>query len=99
MNLYYSVIDTNILVSSLLKPDSLPGFILKEVIQGRIVPIFNEEIIEEYETVLRRDKFEFTEKVIDSIIDIFILRGISVHRLPQTIDLIDEKDRCFYEVL
>ena len=44
---HYAVIDTNVLVSAFLKWDSVPGFVLQAVFDGRIVPVLNEEILED----------------------------------------------------
>ena len=49
---YYVVIDTNVLVSALMKPESIPGVILEEALSGRIMPLLNGEILDEYEEVL-----------------------------------------------
>lgn len=38
---YYDVIDTNVIVSSMLKHDSIPGEILDLVISKTIVPLLN----------------------------------------------------------
>lgn len=38
---YYAVIDTNVLVSAMLKWDSVPGNIMELVFTGCIVPIVN----------------------------------------------------------
>ena len=46
MKRYYAVIDTNVLVSSMLKADSIPGKIIDLVLLGKIIPLLNEEIIE-----------------------------------------------------
>lgn len=56
---YYAVIDTNVVVSSMLKHDSIPGEILNLVLSKTIVPLLNKEIIDEYEDVLKRNKFGF----------------------------------------
>lgn len=48
---YYAVIGTNVIVSSMLKHDSIPGEILDFVILKTIVPLLNKEIIDEYEDV------------------------------------------------
>lgn len=48
------VIDTNVLVSALLKPASLPGTILALVHSGRIQLCISEQIFAEYEDVLHR---------------------------------------------
>ncbi|MCI8815390.1 MAG: PIN domain-containing protein [Angelakisella sp.] len=51
---YYAVIDTNVLVSALLNPASIPGKISAEAMEGSIIPLYNDEIIAEYNNVLRR---------------------------------------------
>ena len=51
------VIDTNVLVSALLKPDSLPELILSLILEGEMVLCLSEPIVTEYEEVLRREKF------------------------------------------
>lgn len=53
---YYAVIDTNVLVSAMLKWQSVPGSILEFSLEGIIVPVLNEEIVEEYRAVLERPK-------------------------------------------
>lgn len=34
--LYYAVIDTNVIVSAMMNPDSIPGNVLKHALGGRI---------------------------------------------------------------
>ena len=68
MKRYYAVIDTNVLVSSMLKTDSIPGRILDLVLLGKIVPLLNEEIIAEYEDVLTRNKFGFEDGKAEALI-------------------------------
>ena len=41
---YYAVIDTNVLVSAMLKWSSVPGNVLELTFSGTIVPVFNEQI-------------------------------------------------------
>lgn len=38
---YYAVIDTNVLVSAMLKWNSIPGSVMELVFDGPIVPILN----------------------------------------------------------
>ncbi len=52
----YVIIDTNVLVSAMLKWTSVPGKILEFAFSGAIIPVFNDEIVEEYRQVLMRDK-------------------------------------------
>ena len=49
--LLYAVIDTNVLVSAFLKENSIPRYIVDYMYAGKIIPIYNEEIIAEYSTL------------------------------------------------
>ena len=49
--LLYAVIDTNVLVSAFLKENSVPRYIIDYMYAGKIIPIYNEEIIAEYSTL------------------------------------------------
>ena len=51
----YAVIDTNVLVSALLakRPDSAPVQILDRLFSRDFIPMYNEEIVAEYNEVLR----------------------------------------------
>ena len=49
---YYAVIDTNVLVSAVLKWDSVPGNVLELVYSGTIIPLLNQHIVKEYREVL-----------------------------------------------
>lgn len=44
---YYAVLDTNVLISAMLKFQSVPGIIATEALLGKITPLVNKEIIEE----------------------------------------------------
>ena len=50
---YYAILDTNVLVSAMLKADSIPGMIIAEAMYGDIIPVLNDDILTEYENVLR----------------------------------------------
>ena len=56
---HYAVIDTNVLVSAMLKNNSIPGRVMAETLVGDIIPVLNDEIIAEYEDVLNRSRFKF----------------------------------------
>ena len=43
---YYAVIDTNVLVSAMLKWDSVPGNVMELVFGGTIIPVLNDSILE-----------------------------------------------------
>ena len=97
----YAVIDTNVLVSALfsISGHSNPSIIIRKIIDGDITPLYNEEILAEYEEVLNRDKFPFRKADIDWIISTFIDYGISLGRTAVSDEeFTDKDDIVFYEV-
>ena len=96
---YYVVIDTNVLVSAMLKWNSVPGNIMELAFNGLIIPVLNRHIVKEYREVLARPKFCFTEEIICSVLENIQRQGIYVDAEPVDIELPDPKDRVFYEVV
>ena len=96
---YFAVIDTNVLVSAVLKQKSVPGSIIELAFDGPIIPVLNEDIEAEYRKVLLRPKFHITEDIVNDIIDTFHQRGLYIDSEAIDIDLPDPKDRVFYEVV
>ena len=96
---YFAVIDTNVLVSAMLKWNSVPGHIIELVFDNLIVPVLNREIVEEYKEVLSRSKFHLSNDIVEDIIESFTEIGIFVDGETLDIDFIDEKDRMFFEVV
>lgn len=96
----YAVIDTNIFVSALITHNSNASTVkvLESMLFRRFIPLYNDEIIAEYEDVLHRRKFKLTEDSIRTVIDYVKLNGINSVRLPYDGDMPDEDDRVFYEV-
>ena len=56
----FAVSDTNILVSGLLskRPDSAVVLTLEALLNKEVIPLYNQEILDEYKEVLHRDKFK-----------------------------------------
>ena len=96
---YYAVIDTNVLVSALLRGSSVPGIILREALTGRIIPLLNDGILEEYRDVLTRRKFRFDRSAVEVLISGIIKRGVFVDAEPVEETIIDPDDAIFYEVV
>jgi len=96
---YYAVIDTNVLVSAMLKVSSVPGQIANKALLGEIIPLLSDEIVAEYREVLGRPKFKFNSKAVEVFIDGMIERGIFVDAGPVDEILPDPKDVIFYEVV
>ena len=96
---YYAVIDTNVLVSAMLKWESVPGSVLLEALTGKIIPLLNKEIILEYRTVLSRPKFHFPLEAVEIFLEGFVKRGLFVDAESIEEILPDPKDVVFYEVV
>ena len=95
---YYAVIDTNVLVSAMLKWDSVPGNVLELTYGGTIIPLLNERIVKEYREVLSRSKFRLTREIIDDAVGELERLGIYVDAEEINAELPDPKERVFYEV-
>ncbi|MCQ2190179.1 MAG: putative toxin-antitoxin system toxin component, PIN family [Paludibacteraceae bacterium] len=95
-----AVIDTNVIVSSLISknPESPTVKVVEMVFEGNVKPLYNDEIIAEYEEVLKRPKFKFEHFKIDAIITYIKDFGISTSRTSFEGSLPDESDRVFYEI-
>ncbi|MCR5634268.1 MAG: putative toxin-antitoxin system toxin component, PIN family [Lachnospiraceae bacterium] len=96
----YAVIDTNVLVSSLLtkNEDSPTVKVMDAIKDGLITPLYHKDIITEYIDVLSRPKFNFNKIKIENIINKIIKYGVEVFPKPTGEILIDMDDLIFYEV-
>lgn len=97
---YYAVIDTNVFISALLskQPDSATVQVLDAVIDGKIIPLYHEDILTEYDEVLHRSKFHFKEETIQVVLNAVKQFGIEIFPQPSGEILIDTDDLIFYEV-
>ena len=96
---YYAVIDTNVLVSAMLKWNSTPGNVMELAFNGTIIPLLNEHIVKEYREVLSRPKFHLTEDIIQNVLTEINRLGIYIDAEELDVVLPDPKDRIFYEVV
>jgi putative PIN family toxin of toxin-antitoxin system len=99
MKRYYAVFDTNVLVSSLMsKHDDAPTVVLLDyVLDGRIVLVYNDDIVAEYDDVLHRAKFNFSDERINAVLEM-VKKGICVEPTPSGAFFPDADDAVFYEV-
>ena len=97
---YYAVIDTNVLLSALLSKNEASATVkvLDAVFDGKIIPLYHQNILAEYDEVLHREKFHLWEKVIQTVLDAFRQYGVEVFPQPTGAVLIDMDDLVFYEV-
>ena len=97
---YYAVIDTNVLVSSMLTsdPTSTVARIVDAIRQDLMVPMFNESILNEYSAVLLRDRFGFNKDKVEDLIFLIKSKGINCERISVAESFADPDDVVFYEV-
>lgn len=97
----YAVIDTNVLVSALLSDhsDAATVQLIGRLINGEIIPIFSEKIMQEYTEVLNRKKFKFDPSIIRYLLSAIEKYGILVEPSTAGVILPDIKDIPFYEVV
>ena len=97
--IYFAVIDTNVLISGMLKSPSIPNEIIKKCLAGNIIPLINEKILTEYREVTARPKFHFPISAVDTLLKGIIRRGL--WQIPELsdVELPDPKDLIFYETL
>ena len=97
----YAVIDTNILVSAMMSrhADSATVQIVGKMIEGQIIPVYSDEIMDEYREVLHRKKFKFSSNLVEYILSAIKIYGMNVSPAPTGEVLPDMKDLPFYEVV
>ena len=90
----YAVIDTNVIVSSLLtsNPDSPTVGVIKAIRDGRLIPLYSDYLISEYRDVLSRSKFAIPDVISRGIMSLFTRYGIQVETTDINIEMPDEDD-------
>ena len=96
----FAVIDTNVIASALISKhsDSATVLVLDSIFFGIITPIYNDGILNEYDSVLRRSKFNFSEERIKRTLETIKAKGIHSETLKSGEILPDPKDLVVYEV-
>lgn len=96
----YAVIDTNVLVSALItkNPEAATAKVVRLMLEHDFVPLYDEDIIAEYEDVLHRSKFPILKEMADALISFIIENGVESSRVNFAESMPDEDDRVFYEV-
>ena len=101
-NKIYAVIDTNVIVSALLSKNSHSSttMVYEAILDGLLIPVYNEEILKEYLDVLSRKKFPFAKEDIQYIELLLTHIGIKMDRTKTNEEIFqDQKDVVFYEVV
>jgi len=96
----YAVVDTNVIVAALLskKNDTATVQVFRAMLDGRIIPLYHEDILAEYDEVMHREKFHLKEETVQKFLDAVRQFGVEVFPKPTGEILIDMDDLVFYEV-
>ncbi len=97
----YTVIDTNVLVSALLSShdDAATVQVVNKIFSEDIIPLYTAEIIDEYDNVLHRKKFNFSDESINILLSVIEQNGVFVKPNASGEILPDMKDLPFYEAV
>jgi len=72
------VVDTNVLVSGLRKPGSLPAAVIADILEGTLRLLYDARIMDEYREVLARPKFSFPQDDVRDLLDFIVAQGTEV---------------------
>ena len=95
-----AVIDTNVIVSAYITKnlEAATSKVWEAVLQCKLTPIYNDEILDEYSEVLHRKKFGIPEHLIKWALDKIVTNGVRGERVLSEEFFPDPKDVVFYEV-
>ena len=95
-----AVIDTNVIVSAYITKnlEAATSKVWEAVLQCKLTPIYNDEILSEYSEVLHREKFGIPEHLIKWALDKIVTNGVRGERVLSDEFFPDPKDVVFYEV-
>lgn len=92
------VLDTNVLVSGLLRSKGPPGRILEFMLADVFVVLYDDRMMSEYAEVLARPKFGFQSGEVDPILDYIFRDGEQITAGVLDVLLPDPNDLPFLEV-
>ena len=89
------------IVSSFLTKytDTATAQVIDAVVDGRIIPLYNEDVLAEYKDVLCRPRFSFESGKTEAFIRMIRSLGIYVNPSPSGEVLPDADDLVFYEIV
>ncbi len=92
------VLDTNVIISGILKPYSKAAAIIHLVADGTIRLAYDLRLVSEYRDVLSRPKFNFAKENVEAFLGQVEQEGFLVSAKPFKIHLPDPDDEPFLEV-
>ena len=73
-----AVIDSNVLISGLTQTESINHKIVSYIESGNIIPLYNDKIINEYESILKSEQLNIEKEVVDELIDLIKDNGLEI---------------------
>ncbi len=98
VNKLYAAIDTNVIVSAMFthNPQSPTKLILDYVLQCKVIPLYSDDILNEYHDVLSRKQFAFKPENVAAVINAIERFGVNPGRTSAgNSDFPDSKDVAF----
>ena len=92
------VLDTNVLVSALLKPQGVPAAVLRSVLTGQTTLLYDNRILQEYRGVLLRPRLGIPSEEIEPLLEFIEKSCEYITAAPSAARMPDEDDRPFLEV-
>jgi len=92
----HAVIDTNILVSALLRPAGPPGQVMAAALAGRLIPVVSDAVLAEYASVLIRPRLGLDAERVRQTLAALRNIGVCLDAAPAPpVDLPDPEDWPF----
>jgi len=92
------VLDTNVIISGILRPFSKPASILRMVADGTVQLAYDLRLLSEYRDVLSRPKFNMSKENVEIFLTQIEQEGFLVSVKPLQMHLPDPDDEPFLEV-
>jgi putative PIN family toxin of toxin-antitoxin system len=91
------IYDTNVIVSAVLKPGSIPASLVALAIGGHVELCCSPEILEEYTEVLKRPKFGLDRRGVERFLDDLLNSAVMVRPTRRATQALEEADNRFLE--
>ena len=95
------VLDTNVLVSALIRPKGTPGLIIHHLRNGDFTLLYSDPLLEEWLGVLSRphiqSKYHLTHEDVQTVLMFILQRGEQVTPERQITECRDRRDNQFLE--
>jgi len=92
------VLDTNVLVSGLLRPDGVPGQLVDYLYSRAFAALYDGRILGEYREVLARPRLDIPQDAAAALCAFIEAHGVAVQPRPLPVALPDPDDLPFVEV-